>query len=532
MTDTTVETAPEESAEPGEAQLPAAFEGTPPPAAADEAARASEEKLPEALGTRRLADLMAERMGLSVTAHDVMQLVEEHQALEAVDEYNGWPMYATAAALALEVELVRQVVEKRREWVKASLPRDAAAERIGWHWRDIVRMGREGRITVGRFDRYLISDLDKLAAEADGEQYITAQAAAELLEIRPSDWKYVEAAGWIEAASSYEQPVGRYRTVTVALFKLGEVRALREMPGVDWEAVRAVPKGKPSALKEYAKLAPTRAAAIKDFCQALADRHGVTVWAWCSPYSGGWEMDWERLDGAPTKAQVKDELAADPQAGRYAKEVSLCPRWGRITRRARQLLQPDTAVILDTETTDLDGQCIEIAVIDAATGKKLMNTLVKPTEPISQGAHWVHGISDEDVAGARPWERVLPRLRKVTRDRVICAYNSSFDRNIVLGDTRRAGKKPMHLEPWDNWYCLMESYASWVGSSRWLPLGGGHRALGDTQAAREVLVEMSQGRGTTFTPQAPLPGDPVPGPSDGTALAAVPGQLSGEPAPA
>ncbi|MBT2509420.1 hypothetical protein J7I98_26775 [Streptomyces sp. ISL-98] len=45
----------------------------------------------------------------------------------------------------------------------------------------------------------------------------------------------------------------------------------------------------------------------------------------------------------------------------------------------------------------------------------------------------------------------------MTRDRVICAYNSSFDRNIVLGDTRRAGKQPMHLEPWDNWYCLMDS---------------------------------------------------------------------------
>ncbi|GAA3771970.1 hypothetical protein ACFS5L_18810 [Streptomyces phyllanthi] len=44
---------------------------------------------------------------------------------------------------------------------------------------------------------------------------------------------------------------------------------------------------------------------------------------------------------------------------------------------------PDAAVILDTETTRLDGQTVEI---DAATGKKLMNTLVKPTEPISVGA--------------------------------------------------------------------------------------------------------------------------------------------------
>ncbi|MGW2891812.1 hypothetical protein ACWDDN_42215 [Streptomyces griseoruber] len=57
-----------------------------------------------------------------------------------------------------------------------------------------------------------------------------------------------------------------------------------------------------------------------------------------------------------------------------------------MTRAARELLVPDAAVILDTETTSLDGQTVEIAVIDAATGKKLMNTLVKPTEPISEGA--------------------------------------------------------------------------------------------------------------------------------------------------
>ncbi|MGA4960355.1 hypothetical protein [Streptomyces lavendulocolor] len=63
-------------------------------------------------------------------------------------------------------------------------------------------MGREGRITTGRADRYLITDLDKLAAEADGEQYITAQAAADVLEIRPADWKYVEAAGWIAPAET------------------------------------------------------------------------------------------------------------------------------------------------------------------------------------------------------------------------------------------------------------------------------------------------------------------------------------------
>ncbi|MGW3728856.1 3'-5' exonuclease [Streptomyces sp. NPDC000851] len=165
---------------------------------------------------------------------------------------------------------------------------------------------------------------------------------------------------------------------------------------------------------------------------------------------------------------------------------------------ARELLVPDAAVILDTETTSLEGQTVEIAVIDAATGEKLMNTLVKPTEPISVRARWVHGITD-DVADARPFETILPRLRQVTKGKTICAYNASFDRGIVLGDISRAGRKPMHLEPRDSWFCLMEAYADWIGSHRWLRLGGSHRALGDCQAARNVLITMSKGRGFEFS---------------------------------
>ncbi|MBZ9641577.1 hypothetical protein, partial [Streptomyces sp. PSKA30] len=112
--------------------------------------------------------------------------------------------------------------------------------------------------------------------------------------------------------------------------------------------LRGLPKGAVSPLREYAALAPTRAAVVKGFAQALADRHRTTVWAWNSPYSGGWELDWERVDAGPTKAQVLKELGADPAAAAYASEITLCPEWGKVTRTAREPLEPDAAVILDT----------------------------------------------------------------------------------------------------------------------------------------------------------------------------------------
>lgn len=309
----------------------------------------------------------------------------------------------------------------------------------------------------------------------------------------------MEAAGWIRPAETYEKEVGRYRTVTVALYRLGDVRALLELPGVDWESVRGLPKGAPSPLREYARLAPTRAAAVRGFAQALADRHGVTVWAWSSLYSGCWELDWERIEDLPSVATVRRELADDAEAGAYASEITLCPAWGEITREARALLEPGRAVILDTETTALDGHTVEIAVIDAATGRKLMGTLVNPDAPISDGARWVHGITDEMVTDARSFAKVLPRLRKVTEGRTVLAY-------------------------------MMEAYAQWVGSRRWLRLGGCHRALGDCEAARKVLIEVSKGRGTEFTP---TPGGGVVaagGPPQGQDLFRVGGQGQGEPA--
>lgn len=237
-------------------------------------------------------------------------------------------MYETAAALALDENLVRGVVAERMAWEEASLPRDAAAARIGWHWRDIERMGQEGRITLGKGGRYLIADVDALAAEADGEQYITAQAAADVLEIRhPADWKYVEAAGWIAPADTYEREVGRYRTVTVALFRLGDVRAVghagrglggrpgsAQGRGVAAARVRG-PRPHPGRGGEGLRAGPGRPARNDGVGLELPvlRRLGTGLGA--------------RRRG-PHEAQVLKELCADPVAAAYAGEIALCPEWG------------------------------------------------------------------------------------------------------------------------------------------------------------------------------------------------------------
>lgn len=97
-----------------------------------------------------------------------------------------------------------------------------------------------------------------------------------------------------------------------------------------------------------------------------------------------------------------------------------------------QLLEPGVGVILDTETTDLDGRIIEISIIDAATGAVLMDQLVDPQGvPICAQAQTVHHINVADLVGAPTFAQVRPHLEQVLADRVIMAWNAPFDRERV-----------------------------------------------------------------------------------------------------
>jgi len=181
--------------------------------------------------------------------------------------------------------------------------------------------------------------------------------------------------------------------------------------------------------------------------------------------------------------------AEHPVISGYPKgTVELATEAGAAMRWARAMREPGRAVIVDTETTDLDGYVVEIAAVDAATGDTLLNTLVHPGAPIQPGAYWVHGISDAD---APPWSQVLPQLLAATAGRTVLAYNASFDAGVIARHTRRDGLDLGHLGDDGRWSCLMGRRSDWELCRRWLRLGGGHRALGDCQTAYELLCAMT-----------------------------------------
>jgi DNA polymerase III epsilon subunit-like protein len=197
-------------------------------------------------------------------------------------------------------------------------------------------------------------------------------------------------------------------------------------------------------------------------------------------------------------------------------------RWSAI-RWSRSLLAQERTIFLDTETTGLgrDSEIVEIAIV-AVDGTVILDTLVKPHRPIPADATRIHGITDLMVARAPDWCDLLGVLRGLIATRPVVVYNAEFDRRMVRQCCERLGESL----PLGDWHCAMRAYAAFreertTGSRdyRWHKLSeataslgvsvGGHRALGDAAACRQVVAAIaadgSDKRGES-SPQENVPG--------------------------
>lgn len=454
---------------------------------------------PQPLGARRSAEVLAELTGLAVTADDIEDLAKRGLT-SVVGDYKGWELYDVAALHALAADeqhlaVLADLVGVRTAWLADSLePREAAAF-LGWKETDLARVVAERGLIPGRFGRYSRADLAALAQDEDlmesvrGEQLLGPEQAAVHLEMRRTDLDYIVAAGWVRPAAYATREVGVRKTVEVPLYRVADLEAVLDVPGVDWEAVRAVKPGEVSPLREHTRLPATRAAAVRAFCAQLGADHSVEVWPRWWNAGDTWTIDWEvNEDGHPTKTEVAAALAAHRGASPHADQITLSTAVGRVIRWARTCQQPGEAVVLDTETTGLNGVIIEVAVVDAYDGRVLLDTLVHPEGlGVEPGARAVHGITDAELADAPTWQQVLPDLLAAIGDRRILAYNADFDRRAVATTHANAGLDTADLPGAERWECLMEALSTWYRIGRWLPLGGGHRARADAQAALNVL---------------------------------------------
>lgn len=184
---------------------------------------------------------------------------------------------------------------------------------------------------------------------------------------------------------------------------------------------------------------------------------------------------------------------------------------------ARAIL--DTShLVIDTETTGLgdDAEIVEIAVVDA-TGKTILDTFIRPTCPIPAQATAIHGITDSMVMAAPLFIEAWPLLYAIMRDKVILTYNAPYDRRLIEQSLMMHGlTRPQvraQIAGSHTYQDIMTVFAEYYGEFnnnnggyKWksLDFAAGycklqdwskHRALGDAQTARAVLLHMAVGEG-------------------------------------
>ena len=161
---------------------------------------------------------------------------------------------------------------------------------------------------------------------------------------------------------------------------------------------------------------------------------------------------------------------------------------------AAQLIREGEAFILDTETSDLNGEILELSIINLK-GETVYNGRFKPSLPIHWKAAKVHGLTADVLTHEPTFASQYEAIKTILENKRVLIYNAAFDVPILrktcqLYDCRlitfRGG-------------CVMEQYAAFVGewndyhgSYRWQRLPeGDHSALGDCRATLDILKTMA-----------------------------------------
>jgi CBS domain-containing protein len=175
--------------------------------------------------------------------------------------------------------------------------------------------------------------------------------------------------------------------------------------------------------------------------------------------------------------------------------------------------------VIDTETTGLDvatARVIEVGGVRIERGKLdedgAFSRLIDPGEPIPTASRAIHGIGDDDVAGAGGFAEVAAELARWMGGAVMLGYATGFDLAVLGREHERAGLRwqpPRALDVRDLVKLLdpalpdhsIETLASWLG----VEVRDRHRALGDARLAANIylaLVPRLQARGITTLAEA------------------------------
>lgn len=171
----------------------------------------------------------------------------------------------------------------------------------------------------------------------------------------------------------------------------------------------------------------------------------------------------------------------------------------QLCRKDAQRWLAENPVFVDVETTGLDGEVIEIGIVDNL-GEILLNQRVRPMETIHPAAQAVHGITERDLVAEPMWPDIVGQVRSLLIDRPVIAYNAPFDRARIAWSCERYGLAPMPIE-WRDAMPVISAYLDNDQSTPWWTLEdaakafgvlpGGHAASADARTVQRIMKRLA-----------------------------------------
>lgn len=89
-------------------------------------------------------------------------------------------------------------------------------------------------------------------------------------------------------------------------------------------------------------------------------------------------------------------------------------------------------IYLNIESTGINetSEIVQLS-ITKLNGDILFNELIKPNQPIEEGATYVNGLKNNMLNDCRTWKEIAPEVKKILKNKIIFSYKSDFDKRLI-----------------------------------------------------------------------------------------------------
>lgn len=179
------------------------------------------------------------------------------------------------------------------------------------------------------------------------------------------------------------------------------------------------------------------------------------------------------------------------------------------TRETR--LSETTIISFDTETTGVNPNYDRLLELGAAKYREGQlveerNWMIDPGRFVPMSAQDIHGITPDDLVGARSFEEIYPEVAEFMAGALLIAHNANFDVSFLRAEILRAGYPLPSNSTIDTMQYFrrmlpdLPSYRLQIVADK-LGIEGGtfHRALDDAKYTAEIFFVLSERLGPDAT---------------------------------